>query len=65
MAHFVDPINTEPNQLARLIRRTEDNLSDCVKDQVHWQTDQSSGEGYYILNPRTNIYTPLEFIDNY
>ena len=65
MAHFVDPINTEVNQLARVTKRTEDDLPDRVKEQVHWRRDQPSGEGYYILNPRTNTYTPLKFINNY
>src|SRR6266576_3039523 len=65
MASFVDPIDAEPQRLTRVTRRTEDNLPDRVKERVHWQRDQSSGEGYYVLNPRTNTYTPLEFIDNY
>jgi len=65
MASFIDPINTESQRLIRVTRRTEDDLPDRVKERVHWQRDQSSGEGYYVLNPRTNTCTPLEFIDNY
>jgi len=65
MAQFVDPIDTKVSQLARVNRRTEDNLPDQVKERVHWRRDQSSGEGYYVLNPRTNTYTPLKFINNY
>src|SRR6266550_4727945 len=66
MAHFVDPLTTgTTDNLARLERRTTDDLPDRVKGKVHWRIDHSAGPGYYVLNPRNKTYYPVEFINNY
>jgi hypothetical protein len=65
MAELHDPLDTDPPRLARVTRRTEDDLPDHVKGNDHWRIDHSNGVGYYILNPRNNTYFPLEFLNHH
>jgi hypothetical protein len=47
-------------------RRTEDDLSDCVKGTVLWRTDlPDRTPGYYLYDIHNNAHTPIEFIEDH
>ena len=47
--------------LSEILRRPADNLPDYVKGSVEWRDYHTHGPGYYLLDPHTKHYDPVEF----
>jgi hypothetical protein len=57
---------TNPTQLIPVVRRTEDDLPDCVKGTVLWRTDlPDRNPGYYIYDVQNNTHSSVEFIEDH
>ena len=66
MASLEQPFDPDnPYKPIVVIKRAADTLSVHVKGNVFWSPAGEQPAGYYVLNPVTLLYDPVEFIDNY
>jgi hypothetical protein len=57
---------SNPGQLIRVARRTEDDLPDRVKGTVLWRTDlPDRPPGYYHYDVQNNVHSSVEFIEDH
>jgi hypothetical protein len=65
-ASLQQPFNyTDPSEVIKATRRTEDNVPDYVKGEVLWHQDPDFLPGYYLYDYRPQEYRPVEFLDNH